>query len=136
MLRDAELWYRDLSETASLEEIRGCRVAIDAEHFLQTSALFKTGHCEPLVAALGGLPFTFEEVLASELKNFDKLKLEVEFIFPGVDVSLSDSRERRRLQGVAINEEAWDLYDSNLADQSVEKFGLSSELALGSSRLA
>lgn len=135
MVREAEHWYRALGETSSLEELRGCRVAIDAEHYLETSPLFRVGHSEPLISAMGGLPFTFEKWLGPELQYFSDYEMDPIFVFPGLDISntsKSDVRERRRRKAARINEEAWRLYDNHLADESVVKFGESSKPGLPS----
>lgn len=126
MIRDFDFWATTLGEVSSLEELEGCRVAIEAADFLENRILRKKAS-EPLVPALGGLPLGFTESIEADLYRFATHNIEPYFIFSGLDLARPADPFRKRQQGAAVNAAAWSLYDNHEAEKSVAKFGESSE---------
>ncbi|PSN65990.1 hypothetical protein BS50DRAFT_403090 [Corynespora cassiicola Philippines] len=130
-IRDFENWNTTLSETSNLEEFKGLRVGIDAADYLNSRILNHPRAKEPLVPALGGLPLGLREHLEADLKKFAHYHIEPFFVFTGLDISKQDDPFVHRQEGADVNRTAWALYDAHQAEQSVAKFGESSEPLLG-----
>lgn len=120
MLRDFEHFDYAVGELGMLQELKGLRVAVDASHYLETRVL--SSNYEPLVCALGGLPFGFRSRVELDLAYFSKYEIEPVFIFSGIDISRPGDPFRQRQQGVEVNQEAWGLYNRHQANDSVHKF--------------
>ena len=127
MIRDFEAWNSTLGEASQLEELRGVNVAIDAADYLSTRILNHTRGKEPLVPALGGLPLGLQVHVEEDLAKFASYNINPLFIFGGLDLVKQEDPFRQRRDGAQINAHAWSLYDNHQAEESVAKFGESSE---------
>lgn len=123
MIRDFQTWNTTIGEASSLDELKGCRVGIDAAHYLDHRLLNRPRVSEPLVPALGGLPLGFWQHIEEDLNKFAQLEIETFFVFSGLDLARQDDPFRARQEGATINANAWHLYDSHEAEKSVQKFG-------------
>lgn len=127
MIRDFESW-NNLVEFSQLEELAGIRVGIEASDFLRQRILNNPSGKEPLVPALGGLPFAFNVHISNDLKKFESLGITPFFVFSGLDIAKHDSLTQQRREGAETNAAAWTLYDKHIAEKAVERFGESSTL--------
>ncbi|PPJ61351.1 hypothetical protein CBER1_09605 [Cercospora berteroae] len=99
-------------------------IGYDAEDFINI-LLVQEGTREPLLPALGGLPFALRSHIDRELANIEKFtKKKPLFVFNGLDLDLYDrkfiSKESER--AVRILEEAWRVYDNGDGDAAVRAF--------------
>ena len=92
MIRDFEIWNNNLGEASQLDELRGQRVGIEAAHYLQHRVLNHPHVKEPLVPALGGLPFGFEPHFKNDLEKFAASGVEPFFVFSGLDIAKQDKK--------------------------------------------
>lgn len=113
-----------LESTGSLSQFRDTRLAIDAEDYL-TSLLTTTLTREPLLPALGGLPFALQKHVDADVTHFQNAGITPVFVFNGLDVG---SRERAIIskeskKAAATLSEAWTIYDQGRGDDAVVAFG-------------
>ncbi|KAH6642344.1 temperature dependent protein affecting M2 dsRNA replication-domain-containing protein [Boeremia exigua] len=123
MIRDFEAWNANIGELSELQELGGCRVAIEAAHYLQHRILSHPRAREPLVPALGGLPLGMKQYIEEDLNTFESLQIEPWFVFSGLDITKPDDPFQQKQREAGVNTVAWNLYDSNQAEASVAKFG-------------
>ena len=106
-----------------LEELKGARVGIEAAHYLDHRLLNRPRVSEPLVPALGGLPLGFWQHIEEDLNRFAQLEIELFFVFSGLDITRQEDPFQARQAAAAVNLDAWRLYDSHKAEESVQRFG-------------
>ena len=123
MIRDFEAWNANIGELSELQELSGCRVGIEAAHYLPHRILSHPREREPLVPALGGLPLGMKQYIEEDLNTFESLQIEPWFVFSGLDITKPDDPFQQKQREASVNTTAWSLYDSNQAEASVAKFG-------------
>lgn len=123
MIRDFDAWNANIGELSELQELSGCRVGIEAAHYLQHRILSHPRAREPLVPALGGLPLGMKQYIEEDLNTFESLQIEPWFVFSGLDITKPDDPFQQKQREASVNTMAWSLYDSNQAEASVAKFG-------------
>ena len=111
-----------LSEVAPLSELDGAVIAIEASHYL-TRLLVNPNLKEPLLAALGGLPFTMRSAVASDMAAFRGTGIKPIFVFDGMDVSKTKTLFQQADEAVRANTTAWNLYNQHQAENAVAAFG-------------
>ncbi|GAB7363951.1 hypothetical protein MBLNU230_g4513t1 [Neophaeotheca triangularis] len=127
-LQEFRAWaqHHGIEITGALEEMRGSILGIDAEEFLN-SLLTTSLTREPLLPALGGLPFALESHLEIFVHNCRDAGIKPFFIFNGIDTAVRDratvSKECK--QAARSLDEAWKQYDATKADDAVAEFGKS-----------
>ena len=106
-----------------IEDLRGLKVGIDAEEYL---ANFLSSRKEPLLPALGGLPFSLKLHVDQDLKRFRDAGIEVTFVFNGLDLACVDLVNVLRASNKALEtlDTAWRIYDAGRADDAVAAFGM------------
>ncbi|KAI6912685.1 hypothetical protein D0869_08702 [Hortaea werneckii] len=115
----------NLQTWGSLSEFTGTRLAIDAEDYLHT-LLTNPQTREPLLPALGGLPFALQKHVDESLQGFKDAGIDVVWVFNGLQ-SESQSGEavdewRKASEGLS---HAWRVYDEGKGDEAVVAFGKS-----------
>jgi hypothetical protein len=121
MIRDFDHFYNTVLEISELKELGGCHVVIDAADYLETR-LLRSPSMEPLLPALGGLPFRMKTLILDDLKKFAEYDIVPTFIFNGIDLRRPEDPFQQRQVGAAVNAEAWVLYDNHKAEESVLRF--------------
>lgn len=130
MIRDFVQWTAAFSETGELEQLRGCRVGIEAAEYLNQRILNHPRAKEPLVPALGGLPLALAQHIEEDLAAFRSFEIEPYFVFSGLDITKQGNPFGHKTAEATVNADAWNLYDSHQAEASVARFGESS-MAVG-----
>ena len=125
MIRDFDNWAAPLIETSSFADLRNCVVAIEASHYLQRY-LVGPPIKEPLVVALGSLPYSLKATISNELEAFREAGITPFFVFSGLDVGRKDRVFQASENATRINADAWELYNQHQAQRAVETFGSSS----------
>jgi hypothetical protein len=128
MIRDFVQWTATFGETGDLEQLRSCRVGIEAAEYLSQRILNNTRAKEPLVPALGGLPLALTKHIEEDLDTLRSFDIEPYFVFSGLDITKRGNPFDQKQAEAAVNADAWNLYDSHQAEASVAKFGESSTL--------
>ena len=113
----------DCVASAPVDQLRNVHVGIDAEDYLHS--LLVTGSREPLLPALGGLPFSLKKRVDDDLLGFRDAGIEPLFVFNGLDLACKDRasilRESRKASGIL--ESAWSTYDEGKGEAAVSLFG-------------
>lgn len=119
-LKEAAYWNDDI------EDLRGLKVGIDAEEYL---AGFLVSRKEPLLPALGGLPFSLKLRVDEDLQRFREAGIEVTFVFNGLEPACRDRANILKASNKASEtlDTAWRIYDAGRADDAVAAFGLACE---------
>jgi hypothetical protein len=120
-------WSANLAEGSPLSAIAGSTIGIEAAEYLnriQEFTLPKDLNAgvqpEPLLPALGGVPFGLARVVRIHLEIWKKHNIKPLFVFSGLNLVKDDfgpsEQAARRL------DEAWRCYDANNAAAAVETF--------------
>lgn len=128
MLRDFDSWNSNLGEVSPLEELSGCAIAIEAADYISTRILNHPQWKEPLLPALGGLPFGMKRHVESDIERFKTYKIQPIFIFSGLDFGKKEDVFRQSQEAAVTNANAWDLYNHHEAEKAVAMFGESSSV--------
>lgn len=125
MLSPLDEFAADRLEHSSLDELSGTLVAIEAAHYLRTRVFEHHEWREPLLSAVGGLPFGMRRLLQADLEKFRAENITAYFIFPGLDVGQKENIFRESQEAARVNAAAWELYDQHQAERAVATFGQS-----------
>nr|OQO27427.1 hypothetical protein B0A51_07878 [Rachicladosporium sp. CCFEE 5018] len=112
--------------SGKIDQLREKRVAIDAEDWLNTLLTAQTTR-EPLLPALGGLPFALKKHVNEHLEGFRNAGITPTFVFNGLDLACRDRAmiaKESRIAAASLDE-AWRLYGESKADDAVAEFGKS-----------
>lgn len=122
-------WAVNEGITASgpIEQLRNRTVGIDAEDYLQS--LLTAGNREPLLPALGGLPFTLKTRVDQDLDAFAEAEVVPVFVFNGLDLACHDTAsvltESRKASTTLTD--AWNIYDQGKGEEAVSMFSKACE---------
>ena len=127
---DTNMAFRDWTKSENLEthgpltQFQNTRIAIDAEDYL-TTLLTNTQTREPLLPALGGLPFALQKHVDGDLKGFKDAGIEPVFVFNGLELACRGQNVvgRGGKRAAANLSEAWAIYDQGRGDDAVVAFG-------------
>ena len=122
MIHGFEAWSAGRCQTNSFSDLDGSTIGIDASFYLDrflNQAPFK----EPLVSALGGLPFALRTHIENELQTFTNHRITPLFVFHGLDVGRTFRPFKSSDDAAKTNAEAWRLYNEHHAEKAVETFG-------------
>ena len=110
--------------SSSIEQIRDSRLGIDGEDYVH-SLLISTPNREPLLPALGGLPFTLHKRIDEDLQGFGEAGIDPIFVFNGLDLACRDRASVLRESRKAANilGDAWSTYDNAKGEEAVNMFG-------------
>ena len=118
-----------LSEMAPLGELDGAVIGIEASHYLNRLLVNPTLK-EPLLAALGGLPFTMRSTVTNDIVAFRDAGITPVFVFDGMDVNKTKALFQQADEAVRANTTAWNLYNQHQAENAVAAFGESCRILL------
>lgn len=113
----------NLTHTVAIKQFEPAVIGYDAEDFV--NILLSTEGREPLLPALGGLPFTLKTHIDRELDNLKTYtKWPPLFMFNGVDLALHDRKTISKESDRAVRtlDEAWRVYDNGDGDAAVRAF--------------
>lgn len=115
-----------LTTTGPIDQLKDTRVVIDAEDFLE-NILTSRATREPLLPALGGLPFALRKHVDDHIAHFKEANITPTFVFDGLDLACKDRASISRESKLAARslDEAWSLYSQSRADEAVAEFGKS-----------
>lgn len=115
-----------LTITGPIDQLQDKRIVVDAEDFLE-NILTSQATREPLLPALGGLPFALRKHLDLYLAKFKEANITLTFVFNGLDLACRDRQtlSRESKQAARSLDQAWSLYSQSRADEAVAEFGKS-----------
>lgn len=108
---------------SGIAEFRGHSLGIDAEEYL--AGLLISQNREPLLPALGGLPFSLKQRVDEDLQRFSDAGIRLTFVFNGLDHACRDRANilKASLRATETLESAWRIYDAGKGDEAVTAFG-------------
>lgn len=124
-LKEAAYW------TFGIEQLRGSKLGIDAEEYL--AGLLIAQNREPLLPALGGLPFSLKQRVDEDVQRFHDAGIQPTFVFNGLDLACRDRSSilKASLRATETLDSAWRIYDAGKGDEAVSAFGRACECCLG-----
>jgi len=124
MLQGFDSWSTNRSETNTFSDLEGARIGIDASFYLNR-LLSQSPSKEPLLPALGGLPFSLRANIENELQVFTNHNITPLFVFNGLDLGKRYQPFRASDNASRLHKEAWNLYDQRNSEKAVDTFGKS-----------
>lgn len=125
MIHNFNEWAAELVETSRLDELSGNVVAIEAADFLSQRVFSDPKKREPLLPAIGGLPFALKHHVEEDLHVFRSHNITPFFVFHGLEFGKKHKIFQASDEAARTNAEAWDLYDRHKAEDAVKTFGIS-----------
>jgi hypothetical protein len=111
-----------LGHIDSFEELNERRLGIEADDFI-ANILTTSPTKEPLLPALGGLPFALEEAIAHQISILKKHGCQPYFIFNGVTANGQEDRLQTAVRAIKSIANAWELYGASEPERAVAEFG-------------
>lgn len=118
MISDFDPVRSPRAEINTLAELDGATVAIEAKFFLRKYFDREGESYEPLLPALGGLPFGLEAFLDKELAALRECGIHPIFIFDGLDSGKKHGPFEMTRKSSERNKAAWDLYAQSQRQES------------------
>jgi hypothetical protein len=117
--------------SGDVAEFRDATVGFDAEDYLN-SLLNNVSTREPLLPALGGLPFALRQHVDRDLSNLEDAGIKALFMFNGLDIACRDRKSimRESQKATKTLDEAWSVYDLGRGDDAVVAFGKACKLMM------
>jgi hypothetical protein len=122
MISNFEEFALPLSEVAPLSELNGAVIAIEAGLYL-SRLLVHPDSREPLLAALGGIPFTMRRTVTNDVNKLREAGITPFFVFDGMAGAKTREPFRRADEAARNTGQAWSLYSQHHADSAVAAFG-------------
>lgn len=111
-----------LGNSDSFEELNERRLGIEAEDFI-ANILTTSPTKEPLLPALGGLPFALEETITNHVSTLRKYGCQPYFIFSGVNYNAQEEKLQTASRATKSIANAWELYGASEPERAVAEFG-------------
>lgn len=111
-----------LGSVLPLEQLRNRRLGIEAEDYINNLVLNPPTR-EPLLPALGGLPFSLEETVKNHISILKEHGIEPYFVFSGLNYNIQEDRLQALVQAIPTITNAWELYGQSQPDEAVNQFG-------------
>lgn len=126
MIQTLSEWSASLTQVSPFDDLRNDIVAIEAGEYLRSKRLVgQPPFEEPLLAALGGIPFTLRNGVKKDIEKWKEFGITPMFIFSGLEMVRKED-PFRPLEDVSREiERAWKLYSQNNAQDAVKTFGSS-----------
>jgi len=129
-------WSANLAESSPLTALRGSVVGIEAAEYLNRVHEIKIPKLEdpagvlpePLLPALGGVPFGLARVVRVHLACWRKYNIKPIFVFSGLDIAKGDSNFVSSEVTSLKLAQAWTYYDANDGNAAVDNFRTSNAI--------
>ena len=122
MIHEFELWSAPRTDSNQLADLKDAVVAIEADFYLDR-LLNRSPAKEPLLSALGGLPFSFQTHVENQINTLLSHDIKPLFIFNGLRVGKDYAPFAQGDAVASQNQVAWDLYNRHEAQEAVDNFG-------------
>ena len=121
-----------LGHINSFDELNDRRLGIEAEDYI-ANILTNSPTKEPLLPALGGLPFALEETVTNNISVLRKHGCQPYFVFSGVNPDGQEEKLQSALKATKTIANAWELYGASEPERAVAEFGTLCEYQIYSS---
>lgn len=105
-----------------LDSIKDAAIGVDASHYLTLKLNRENTAHEPLLGALGGLPFGLKHAIELELRDLKAHKISLVFVFNGLEFGKTEYTARSSEAARLAHRTSWDFYDQGNADEVVKAF--------------
>ncbi|KAJ9627851.1 hypothetical protein H2203_003069 [Taxawa tesnikishii (nom. ined.)] len=124
MISGFEEWASSaqLVERGSLELLRGSVMGFEADEFIGR-ILTSIPTREPLLPALGGLPFGLDGHIEERLTALSEFDIKPVFVFNGLNPYGQERKLDAQLRAISSIKTAWDYYSASHPDLAVAEFG-------------
>lgn len=111
-----------LGRSASFEQLKERRLGIEAEDYIN-DILTNSPTKEPLLPALGGLPFALEEIVKGQISILKEHGIQPFFVFSGLKLNGQEDKLQASLKATKSIANAWELYNASEPERAVSEFG-------------
>lgn len=111
-----------ISHVLPLDQLRNHRLGVEAEDYINV-LVSNSPTREPLLIALGGLPFSLEETVKKHLSILEQNGIQPYFIFNGLNLNGQDDKVQAMLTALKSIASAWNLYGASQPNDAVVEFG-------------
>ncbi|KAB8360695.1 hypothetical protein FH972_024432 [Carpinus fangiana] len=122
MIHEFPVWSAPRAEVCAFTELKDTTLAIEANFYLERLINSKPWR-EPLLSALGGLPFAMENHIRKELGILRDAGIASLFVFHGLDAGEKYKPFDAQTKAALANGQAWTLYGQTQPDEAVQAFG-------------
>lgn len=112
----------NVNHVLPLEQLRNHRLGIDAEDYVN-NLVSNPPTREPLLPALGGLPFSLKETVKNHLAILENHGIQPYFVFSGLNYSGQEDKLQAMLKAAKTVNNAWDQYGQSQPENAVNEFG-------------
>lgn len=115
---------KNLIQKSKISDFDTATIGFDAEAYIN-NLLSNTNTREPLLPALGGLPFALTQHIDAELARLREANITPWFVFNGIEMAPRDRKTllKEGQKAVKVLETAWEVYDQGRGDDAVANFG-------------
>ena len=111
-----------VNHVVPLDQLRDHRLGIDAEDYIN-HLVSSPPTREPLLPALGGLPFSLKETIKTHLSVFEKYGIQPYFVFNGLNYNGQEDKLQAMLKASKTVTSAWYEYGQSNPETAVNEFG-------------
>lgn len=111
-----------LGRSASFDQLEGRRLGIEAEDYIN-EILTNSPTKEPLLPALGGLPFALEQIVKDQISILEEHGIQPLFVFSGLKLNGQEEKLQSSLKATKSIVNAWELYNASEPERAVAEFG-------------
>ncbi|KAF7184919.1 Uncharacterized protein HII31_13731 [Pseudocercospora fuligena] len=115
---------KGLIQKSKISDFDTATIGFDAEAYIN-NLLSNANTREPLLPALGGLPFALTQHIDAELARLREANITPWFVFNGIEMAPRDRKTllKEGQKAVKVLETAWEVYDQGRGDDAVANFG-------------
>ena len=112
----------EITQRVTLEDLRNYRLGIEAEDYIN-NLLSNPPTREPLLPALGGLPFSLEVTIKNHLSVLEEHSIQPYFVFNGLNYNGQQDKLQAMLKAAKTINNAWEQYGLSQPENAVNEFG-------------
>jgi hypothetical protein len=124
VVQSVQEWAAARPQSLPLSALKDATIGVDASYYLDLR-LNKTGR-EPLLHALGGLPYSLKSVVEQDIEILQGLGISLVFVFDGLDFRNKEQSSLKTLANLRANEDGWQHYLEGDADLTAQDFARAS----------
>lgn len=114
----------NIRERSQMKKLAGAQIAIEADHYLERLMNVPPTK-EPLLSAIGGLPFALENTVNSHIAAWRAEEIKPFFVFSGLDGYKQDDVLEDAERNRDTHSQAWNMYEHQQPQEAVNTFGKS-----------
>lgn len=116
-----EQWSLPRQTREPIQNLSGLSIGIDATTYLKTFTETDKAK-EPLVGAIGGLPFTVAATIREQLERLKQVNITPVFVFNGLTLPSNEQPFSKIDDGVMLRSKAWEQYEQGNGAEALDAF--------------